>query len=510
MKNKDEEFELRHKVLRLETLYDIGLAIHAIKEVESLAGEILSKAISLTDARGGFLLILSADESAVEYATAIGFPAESIYRQGFLKRFDPARKVMDSGEAAGFDGVPPGEYSPPLEALVLLPLIFNNRRLGLLGVIDKEKPGGGRSGFDDHDWKFLNAVANQAAVAMDNVRMYEEMKVLTEKLRAENISFRESVVQELQTCRMIGNSQAMMEIYDIVDRVTGSNVNVLIIGESGTGKELIAKSIHYASPRMEKPFVVVNSAALPESLLETELFGIEKGVATGVEGRQGKFELCDGGTLFLDEIGDMSFHLQAKLLRAIQERAFERVGGRRLIKVDIRIVAATNRDLAQLVREKKFREDLYYRLKVIEIRVPPLRERMEDVPGLASYFLKKCLPQAAKVVTGLSPEAMAVLTGYEWPGNVRELENTIEGAVALSRGPVIEKRDVEMLLGRRGRAGEPLPAAGPLDTDSLEKMEREHIIRVLEEAKGNQSVASKLLGIDRKTLYRKRKKYGLL
>jgi len=509
MDDSGNEFRLRHKVLQLETLYDIGLAIHSIKEVRSLAREILSSAISITDARGGFLVILSSDEMTVEHVEAIGFPTQKISTPGFLKDFTPAREMMESGRSGVYQNIPSGSFSPALKSLMLFPLIFKEKRLGMIGVMDKETREGETPGFSEHDRKFLNAVSSQAAIAMDNARMYEELKMHTERLRTENISFREKIIRELEDCRMIGTSPPMMEVYDIVDRVTPSNVNVLITGESGTGKELIAKCIHYNSPRKEKPFIVVNSAALPETLLEAELFGIEKGVATGVEGRQGKLQICDGGTLFLDEIGDMSLHLQAKLLRAIQEKAFEKVGGRRLIKVDIRILAATNKTLEEMVEEKKFREDLYYRLKVIQIMVPPLRERKEDIPRLAAFFLKKYAFQSARVMTGISTETMQILTAYDWPGNVRELENTIEGSLALAKGPVIDKADIEMLLQRTQQSRR--PGAPPVsESESLERIEREHIIRVLKTAKGNQSVAATLLNIDRKTLYRKRKKYGLL
>ncbi|MGH7889111.1 MAG: sigma-54 interaction domain-containing protein, partial [Thermodesulfobacteriota bacterium] len=238
---------------------------------------------------------------------------------------------------------------------------------------------------------------------------------------------------------IIGTGPKIQEVVKLIEKVSDSSISALITGESGTGKELAARTIHINSPRSDKPFIAINCAALPESLLESELFGIEKGVATGVEKRVGRIEAADGGTLFLDEIGDMSLSAQAKLLRVLQERKLERVGGRNTIEVDVRVIAATNKDLKKEIDKESFREDLYYRLNVVQIRMPPLRERRDDISLLANYFLTNFAGELGKGSINFSPEAMDRILKYNWPGNVRELENEVKRAAVLADGNVIEK-----------------------------------------------------------------------
>jgi transcriptional regulator with PAS, ATPase and Fis domain len=289
----------------------------------------------------------------------------------------------------------------------------------------------------------------------------------------------------------------MRRVLEIVERVAPRGVNVLVRGESGTGKELVAKLLHLLSGR-DGALIAVNCAALPESLLESELFGIEGGVATGVQARPGKFELADRGTLFLDEIGDMEPALQAKLLRAVQEREVVRIGGRRPIPVDVRLVAATHQDLEALVAEGRFREDLYYRLKGVEVELPPLRERRQDVPHLVRAFVEDFCRREGIPAPTFRPEALALLVAHDFPGNVRELQNLIEGAVSLADGE-IDADLVRSLLGPP-QAQATLQAPEPLD---LQTLERRHIARVLKMTGGNKSEAAKILGLDRKTLQRK-------
>jgi transcriptional regulator with PAS, ATPase and Fis domain len=275
---------------------------------------------------------------------------------------------------------------------------------------------------------------------------------------------------------------------------------VLIQGESGTGKELVARAIHNLSPRRFMPLVVIHCGALTETLLESELFGHEKGAFTGAQYRKkGKFEVAEGGTVFLDEISDISLKTQTDLLRVLQEKEITRVGGTQAIKVDFRVVAATNKELESLVREGKFRPDLYYRLNVFEITVPPLRERKEDIPLLADYFLKKYSSVMNKRFTGLSRAALDLLLNYDWPGNVRELENAIERALVIGREPEVQATDFPLQL----NAGQAPPTGL-----SLEDIERAHILQVLESCDWNQTRAAKILKIDRVTLYNKIKKYG--
>jgi len=326
------------------------------------------------------------------------------------------------------------------------------------------------------------------------------------RLLTENRELRAALAERHRVEGIIGESGAMQEVLSVVRRVARSDATVLIRGESGTGKELIAKAIHYASPRATGALVKVNCAALAESLLEPELFGHEKGAFTGaVAARKGRFELADGGSLFLDEIGDLPLHLQVKLLRVLQEREFERVGSSRPIKVDVRLLAATHRNLEALVREGRFRDDLYYRINVVTIPLPPLRERREDLPLLIDHFLRTFSDKNAKSIRGLTREARAVLLRYDYPGNVRELENLIERAVVLTRDDVIGLPDLPLTLD--AQTAEPESGAGLVA--AVEGLERRMIREALAKADGTQTRAAELLGIGERVLRYKLKKYGL-
>jgi Nif-specific regulatory protein len=305
---------------------------------------------------------------------------------------------------------------------------------------------------------------------------------------------------------MVGTSGAMLEVYRLIEQVANSNATVLIRGESGTGKDLIAHAIHYNSFRSAKPFIKVNCTALPENLLESELFGHEKGAFTGaVERKPGRFELADGGTLFLDEIGDFSLHLQVKLLRVIQFKEFERVGGYETLKSNVRIVVATNKNLEEEIKNGLFREDLYYRINVFPIYMPPLRDRKNDVMLLADYFLEKYAKENHKDITRISTPAIEMLTSYHWPGNVRELENCITAAAALASGGRIGFDELPTGVRERRAAGE----RTRLGTEMLEDVERRHIELVLRAVGGNKAEAARMLGINRATLYRKLARHGL-
>jgi len=318
----------------------------------------------------------------------------------------------------------------------------------------------------------------------------------------ENLALRQRLEERYRFENIIAKSHKMQRIFEVVTTVAPTNATVLITGESGTGKELVARAIHNLSPRRDKPFVAVSCAALPESLLESELFGHEKGSFTGaIAQRKGRFELAHKGTLFLDEIGEISANVQVHLLRVLEEREFTRVGGTQTIKSDVRLISATNKDLKEAVRRGEFRDDLYYRLNVVTIQLPPLRERVEDIPLLAQHFLNKFALENQKVVTTFSPDAMDFLMKYEWPGNVRELENAIERAVVLAKNSTITAADLSLQnlpSPRQASAGK-----------SLEEVEKDHILSVLAETRRNYSKAARVLGITRMTLYNKIKKYGL-
>jgi len=315
----------------------------------------------------------------------------------------------------------------------------------------------------------------------------------------ENVLLRETVAEVARPSELIGQSAAMRKVFDAIETVGPTDATVLVTGESGTGKELVARAIHQASPRKFHPLVVIHCGALTETLLESELFGHEKGAFTGAQYRKkGKFEIAEGGTVFLDEIGDITLKTQTDLLRVLQEREITRVGGNQVIKVDFRCIAATNKDLEKLIEDGKFRPDLFYRLNVFRIELPPLRNRREDIPPLVDHFVRKFSLAMNKRIARVSPEAMNQLQQQPWLGNVRELENAVERAMVVGQGPELRERDFIF---------KPQTVSNG-SSKTLEDMERAHILRVVEECGGNQSHAAVILDIDRVTLYHKLKKYG--
>jgi two-component system response regulator HydG len=326
----------------------------------------------------------------------------------------------------------------------------------------------------------------------------------------ENMALKRQVQSHSARTRLVGGSRAWRQVCAMVDQVAPSRATVLLMGESGTGKELIAGLLHRLSPRAERPFITLNAAALPETLLEAELFGYEKGAFTGaLQRKPGRFELADGGTLFLDEIGEMPVGVQTKLLRVLQEGTFERLGGTRTLRVDVRIVTATNKSLEQEVAAQRFRADLYYRINVIPIQLPPLRERREDIPLLAAHFLRQYAQEDGKTVTHLHPHAMQRLQMYDWPGNVRELENVIERAVVLAATSTIGVADLPPhLQGKPSQHGSPEQFVLP-GTATLAQIEREAIVQALQRHAGNRQAAARTLDIGVATLYRKLKEYQL-
>ncbi|MCX5887628.1 MAG: sigma-54 dependent transcriptional regulator [Proteobacteria bacterium] len=327
-------------------------------------------------------------------------------------------------------------------------------------------------------------------------------------LLKENIFLRKELKKQFYFQDLISKSRKMQDIFELARTVAKSTSTILILGESGTGKELLARAIHLESLRADTPFVSVSCAALTETLLESELFGHEKGAFThAISQKKGKFEIANGGTIFLDEIGDIGPKLQLDLLRILQEKEFSRVGGNEVIKVDVRIIAATNRDLKKAIEEGKFREDLYYRLNVISILIPPLRERKEDIPLLVDHFIEKFNIEMKKKIEGISPEALNSIMAYIWPGNVRELENTIERAMVITKGTMINVAD----LGLPSRAEENslTDAVTPSGDKSMKAVEKEHMAKILKENDWNIQRSAEILGIDRVTLYNKIRKYEL-
>jgi DNA-binding NtrC family response regulator len=344
-----------------------------------------------------------------------------------------------------------------------------------------------------------------------------EMKLVINKeldvqqVRDENQRLKEALGKRYHFQNIVGRSRKMQEVLALVERVAPTNSTVLIGGESGVGKDLIARAIHQNSRRAAGPFIKINSTAIPDTLFESELFGFERGAFTGaLASKPGKFELADKGTLFLDEIGDVPAAIQVKLLRVLQEREFERLGGTKTLKVDIRMIAATNRDLRAALEEGTFREDLYYRLNVVPVDIPPLREHKEDIPELVNHFLARFVAENEKEITGITPAALAVLMEYHWPGNVRQLENSVERAVALSAGPVIDAKDIHLDAGH-GRTGATSSAADnflPAGM-TLEQWEDNMVREALRRANGNKSQAARLLGLSRNALRYRLSKLGV-
>jgi DNA-binding NtrC family response regulator/tetratricopeptide (TPR) repeat protein len=375
---------------------------------------------------------------------------------------------------------------------VNLPLRLAGRDLGVIHLRWKNPP---PFSFDS---ALFETISNILSLALEHTRARIGLKPELPKAVIEKPVFHFEGI--------IGESPKMLEVFDTLSRVAPTKACILILGESGTGKELIAKTIHNQSPRAKKPFVTINCAAIPETLLESELFGVEKGTATGVSERQGKFEQAHGGTIFLDEIGDMSLSLQAKLLRVLQEKNFERLGGRKTIEVDVRIIAATNKNLEQAITQGNFREDLFYRLNVINVHLPQLRERKEDIALMANYYVQKFNEELDRAIKGITPEAMELLLLHSWPGNVRELENTIERAVILAKQEYITPTDLPPVL--HDKDSEKLPESKPL-LGAKATLEKDFVLQLLARFNWNVSRAVKASGISRSQFYRLLTKYQI-
>jgi len=459
-------FELRRKLLQLEALYDVGVALNTLRPEADLLEELMNRAVAVLDAMTGFVFSLD-DKLNVQHLFTFGVDAPA--QPNAMLADAAVKQVLSSREPLS------------VKDRLLAPMLAAEQVIGVLAVGGKEERKSVGS-FVEDDLRFLSSLAAIGAAAIDNARNYHRLNVLRESLEDENRNLKQRMLREYSDRLMVGDSPKMQRVIDLAARVADSQANVLIRGESGTGKEMVARLIHGNSPRKDGPFVAINCAALPETLLESELFGIERGVATGVEARPGKFELARGGTVFLDEVGDIPLALQAKLLRVLQEREIEKLGGRRRIPVDVRILSATHRNLEEMIERSEFRQDLYYRLKVVEIVLDEYgkREGLRDVR--------------------ITQDALQKLMRYPFAGNVRELENLIEGALALTTDPVIDSGDLLLPVSVSATAGEELSA----DLPKLNELQRRYIARVLAFTGGNMSKAAKILGVDRKTLYRMR------
>ena len=470
---------------RLETILDLSLALAGPRREGEVAEELVQRAVGLLDARAGIAISLLPPLEPVT-VVGVGWPVEP----GAATRLVAAPELRDVREGA-VTRVSGETLGLPFSEVLVAPCLWREELMGVVAVADKEAREG-QARFDEEDVTFLRSLALLAAPAIASGRMLEEVQRQRLLLEEENRALRLETGEE---AGLVGQAPAFRRVLELARRVAPSDVTVLLRGESGTGKERLARFLHSLSPRGAGPFVPLNCAAVPETLLEAELFGIERGVATGVSARTGRFELASGGTLFLDEIGDLTPVLQAKLLRVVQDREVERVGGRQLVRVDVRLITATNRDLEGMLARGEFRHDLYYRLRVVELTLPPLRERHEDIPLLARHFVRLHGKRQGREALALSRGALEVLLPHDFPGNVRELENLLEAACALASGDRVEAADVRLAMGASSSVAD-------LASGTLDDVLRSHVMSTLERCGGNRSAAARALGIDRTTLYR--------
>lgn len=486
------EDDLNSVARDLAVLMKLSQSINAVGSIEALQEQLLELFFEVIPAQRGAVLLI--DDSLDAPRSFYGIDKQGGAGQAVRISRTVTQQALDEGtgllsnevaESKAF-GAANSLITSHICSFICVPLLSGGRRLGVIYFDTSEHT----ERFSEGDLRLVTASANIVAVAIDNIRRMEWLVNENQRLRSD--------IQVEH--KMIGESAPMRKVYQFIERLTHTDSTVLIRGESGTGKELVARAIHDNSARQGKPFVAVNCAALTESLLESELFGHEKGAFTGAIGqKKGKVEVADGGTIFLDEIGEMALVLQAKLLRVLQEREFERVGGTRPLKVDVRLIAATNKDLEAAITRGEFRQDLYYRLNVVTVKMPPLRERREDIQLLASYFATKYSVKCKRHLRGISAEARACLSNYAWPGNVRELENAIERAVVLGLTEYILPEDLpEAVL----EEGPPPGGATTRYHEAVYEAKRRIILSALEQSGGNYADAARSLGMHPNNLQR--------
>jgi Nif-specific regulatory protein len=485
----------------LALLYRLALDMAAAVNLGELMDIVLDGLLKAIPAEVGAILTVKDADKLEVTAHRNRDPAVKTYSR--VSEY-VSREVLTSREAILAEDVARDRYLRNRESLsdlhatslICAPVMFSEKPLGLIHLYCTDP----HKALDTEDLEFAVAIAKQLGIVIHQMRRQDS-------LSAENRFLRDQLKVESE---LIGSSPAIKEIESQIGRVAGTNATVSIRGESGVGKELVARAIHYSSPRREGPFVTLNCAALSETLLESELFGHEKGAFTGAtEKKIGKFEAADHGTIFLDEIGEMNPSTQAKFLRVLEGHPFERVGGNVPIRVDVRVVAATNSPLEEAVQAGRFRRDLFFRLQVVEMRVAPLRERRDDVPELAGHFLKRFVRETGRKIRGFTPAAIQKMQNYSWPGNVRELRNVVERAVALGSGPMLDAGDIWLSSLEIPDAKAPLPADAAYQPLSLESIEKRHIETTLDYTDWNKSKAAEILGIERSTLDRKIKLYDL-
>jgi transcriptional regulator with GAF, ATPase, and Fis domain len=495
--SRSEALPASGKTVRdLNVLLDFSRTLNSVPDLAALEEKVLDTVLAIAPADQAAILLM---ESGTEgFASTVGRDRKLGSNQPIHASQTILKRVVEENLAVLSSDVQSDEIYRDAESLLdhrvrsvlavplAVPIEAQEKVLGVL-YLEATSP---EAHFDSDLLQLMTALGNIAALAIQNAQHLEQLGGENRRLH-EELNIHHS---------MIGESKAMRDVYGFVSRVAVRDSTVLIFGESGTGKELVARAVHQNSPRADKPFVAINCAAITETLLESELFGHEKGAFTGaVAQKKGKLEVAEGGSVFLDEIGELALPMQAKLLRVLQEREFERVGGTRPIKLDVRLIAATNRDLKEASKTGAFRADLYYRLNVVSLEMPALRERREDIPLLAAYFAAQHAEKVKRRVAGISPEARACLVRYDWPGNVRELENAIERAVVLGSTELILAEDLpESILEETAAAGESVNAL----QDAVRDAKIAAIERAIEQANGNYTEAAKILGVHANHLFR--------
>ncbi len=484
---------------RLETLIEINTLINSnYTDVRSLLTKILESATRLSNGEASSLLLLNPENNKLYFEIALGSKGPDVQRfslamgegiAGWVAQHNTSLIVNDVEHDPRFYPDISRQIGFSTNSILAVPMRVKERCVGVIELINKKDS----SPYSNEDLQWIEIFATQAAIAIQNAQSYQRLK--------DEVTLLEDQIQDTRGYHtVIGKSPVIAEKLEIARRAAASNTSVLILGESGVGKELFAEQIHLNSPRNGGPFIRVNCAALPEYLLESELFGHVKGAFTDASGdRRGRFELADGGTIFLDEIGEFPLKLQAKLLRVLQHHVFEKVGSSDSIHVDVRIIAATNKDLEKALADGSFRHDLYYRLNVIPIYVPALRERPEDIPDLAEFFLKRVNHDTKKQIRGFTPEAIDALMTYQWPGNVRELENVVERAVVICRGDFIRPDDLILNAGERARQDD---YYGRTLKEAVNLFKKHFIQRMLEQYHWKQTETSRVLGVQRTYLSR--------
>ncbi|MDD3803947.1 MAG: sigma 54-interacting transcriptional regulator [bacterium] len=492
--------ELPESVSILKSLYQASEVINSIRDYGELLEKIMDIAINTVDAERGFLMISDEKSQEMKVEVARNLRKENIINSKEIS-MTSVYNALQSGEAIRTsDAMSDPRFTENqsvalynLRSIIVVPLKRIDRTIGVI-YLDSQTT---KKVFDEEALEFMNAFANLAVLSIENAK-------LTNSLAIENKSLKNEISSMFHFEDIIGASKQMRQVTELLEKISNTDVPVLLHGESGTGKGLIARAIHHNSSRKDKKFITQYCGALPETLLESELFGYKKGSFTGaMSDKVGLFEAADGGTFFLDEVGDLSLTIQTKLLRVLQEHKIRRIGDTEDRDVDVRIISATNRVLEDEVKKGTFREDLYYRLKVIKIDIPPLRSRKDDIPILVKYLLNK-LNTKSKGVDGISSEAMSVLMQYDWPGNIRELENMMQHAIVMAQGELIAIDDLPPEISHKNIIRR------EVFSKKLKDVEREHIINVLKENEYSRKKTSDVLGISLRTLQYKLKEYDIV